>query len=117
MSYRQARALQDRVQLDQVVQIRRYTEINPITGTYGGTPVTAEVWCLRLEGRSELDIATDATTLVTPSAIVIRHHPDYHSIQNQRIAIVYPESPGEERRVTSVELVGRTRFLRLEVEA
>lgn len=55
MGWRDARRLQDRVQLDTLVRIRRYTVRSSVTGKYTGPATTdEEVWCLHKDGETEL---------------------------------------------------------------
>ena len=118
MSYRTARRQQDRVNLDRLVRIRRYTVRSDVTGGYIGPATTDEqVWCLRQEGRSELNVGEKQTELVSPSAVIVRWDPRLESLDAQRITVSYPETPDREDRATNVEQVGRRRYLRLEVDA
>ena len=128
MSYRQARRLQDRVSLDNQVRIVRFDAIDPVTGRYAGSidpatgdyvagrPATDEqVWCLRQDGRSEVTLGRDGCVLNFPFAVVIRWDAKYQDLSSQAIRVTFPERPDEHQKVHNVELIGRRRFLRLEV--
>lgn len=118
MSYRRARNLQDRVFLDRLVRIRRYTARDPQTGRYSGAPASDEfAWCLRDSGRSDLRIEADGSTLGFPSAVIVRWDARIESLTGQRVTLTFAEDPDREDTVAKVEAVGRRRYLRLEVEA
>ena len=118
MGYRQAQRLQDRVNLDRIVRIRRFTTISSVTGNYIGPATTDEqVWCLRRDTETELNIGSDGTVLVFPSTIIVRWDARLESLSGQRVTVTYPEDPSEQHDITNAEPIGRQRFLRLEVEA
>ena len=118
MGRREARRVQDRVHLDTLVRIRRW---GPPNDSRTGLPATLTddvmVWAAVESGRSELNVRGSSSTLVFPSAIVVRHDARWASLEGIRLEINLPESPDRDDRIANVERIGRRRFLRLEVAA
>ena len=52
-----------------------------------------------------------------PSSVIIRFDERWSSLRGKRITIYYPESATRADTIANVEIVGRRRFLKLEVAA
>ena len=118
MPYREAKRLQDRVQLDTVVRLR---VLGPPNSQVTGQPVTevfdGDVWCLRKDSEGELDIGGQSTTLTFPSSIIVRYDERWSSLTGKIVFLYYPESPTRQDRISTIEVVGRRRYLQMEVAA
>ena len=75
------------------------------------------MWCLRKDSEAELDIGGDSTVITYPSSVIIRFDERWSSLRGKRITIYYPESATRADTIANVEIVGRRRFLKLEVAA
>ena len=119
MAFREAKRLQDRVQLDTLVRLR---VLGPPNSRTTGLPATevydGPVWCLR-DGtaQGEIDIGTDRSTLTFPTSIITRYDSRWASLQGKRVSVFYPESPTRADRISTIEVIGRQRFLKMEVSA
>ena len=115
MGRREAAWTEDRIQLDEVVRVKVYTERSTMTGNYGGT-ATADVrtWAAVEREKSMLDIRSDGSTLYEPAAFVLRYNALWATLDGRHLEI---EHDGDKHRVTGVQRIGRRRFLRLEVKA
>jgi len=118
MAWREAQRVQDRIQLDTLVRLR---VLGPPNSQVTGQPATevfdGQVWCLRKDTESELDIGGDRTTLTFPSSIITRYDERWASLDGKLVHVYYPETPARADRIANVEHLGRRRFLQLEVEA
>ena len=118
MAYREAKRLQDRVQLDTLVRLRVLGPPNsPVTGQPATEVYDGQVWCLRKDSEGEIDIGGEASLLTFPSSIVTRWDERWASLQGKRVSIFFPESPTRADTISQVEVLGRGRFLELQVEA
>ena len=116
MGRREARKVEDRIHLDELVRVRVYTIRSASSGGYIGPASTdVNVWAAIEEGRSALDIGSASTTLTFPSAFVVRHDSRFASLAGKRVTVT--REGGREDRIADVGRIGRRRFLRLEVEA
>ena len=118
MAFREAKRLQDRVQLDTLVRLR---VLGPPNSRTTGLPATevydGPVWCLRKDSEGEIDIGGDRSTLTFPTSIITRYDPRWASLQGLRVFVYYPESPTRADTISVVEVIGRQRFLKMEVSA
>ena len=118
MPFREAKRLQDRVQLDTLVRLR---VLGPPNSDLTGQPVTevydGDVWCLRKDSEAELSIGGQSTTLTFPSSIIVRYDARWASLTGKIVYLYYPESPTRKDRIANIEVVGRRRFLEMEVAA
>ena len=118
MAFREAKRLQDRVSLDTLVRLR---VLGPPNSRTTGLPATeihdGQVWCLRRDSAGEIDIGTDRSTLTFPTSIITRYDSRWASLEGLRVFVYYPESPTRADTISTIEVIGRQRFLRLEVSA
>ena len=115
MGRRLAKRVEDRIQLDTPIRLRVYTARSAVTGKFGGTP-TADVrtWAAIDTARSMLDITAERSTLYFPAAYIVRYNALWATLHDRRVTV---QRDGETARVTTVQRIGRRRFLRLEVKA
>ena len=119
MGRREARGVEQRIHLDTRVYLQRRLANPPPSGV----AYEREVWAAVETGTSELAIGAQNTTLLFSGAVTIRWDPLWESLDSGAVRLfTVPESEREgalddSQIIGNIRVVGRRRFLRLEVEA